>query len=435
MSDQPLDLRRSMQLVRRHKIVVVAFAVLGLAGGFWLASLSPPTLTSNALVVLPPTVRNIATQTVIASSDAVLSGALHTIDPGESPQSLRAAVQVKASTPYILSISAQGKTAAQAERITNAVANSYVAFVKSANSPGSSVEASILQPAMSATGSSPITPWVIYGLLGVLVGSLLGSGVVLAARRRDRRLRDRDDIADSIGIPVLASARVGHPSGAAGWAKLFEDYRPGAADAWSLRKALRQLWLTSVDPADRGTPSGSSLSVLSLSSDPKALSLGPQLAVFAASLGIPTMLVVGPQQDTNATAALHAACAAWPETSGRSRHLWVTVSGQGESVERLRRPDAGLTIVVAVVDGETPRVADTMRATTTVLGVSAGAVTAEQLARVASSAAADSRDIAGILVADPDPADHTTGRLPELSRPAQPRMPTRVTGISTEIRR
>ena len=49
-----------------------------------------------------------------------------------------------------------------------------------------------------------------------------------------------------------------------------------------------------------------------------------------------------------------------------------------------------------------------MRTTVTVLGVSAGVVTAEQLARVAVSAAGDGRQIAGILVADPDPTDHTT---------------------------
>ena len=42
---------------------------------------------------------------------------------------------------------------------------------------------------------------------------------------------------------------------------------------------------------------GFSLAVLSLSSDPGPLALGPQLAVFAASLGIPTTLVIGPQQD------------------------------------------------------------------------------------------------------------------------------------------
>ena len=58
-----------------------------------------------------------------------------------------------------------------------------------------------------------------------------------------------------------------------------------------------------------------------------------------------------------------------------------------------------------------------MRASTTVLGVSAGAATAAQLVGVAVSAAADGRQIDGILVADPDPADHTTGRVPQLTRP------------------
>ena len=76
-----------------------------------------------------------------------------------------------------------------------------------------------------------------------------------------------------------------------------------------------------------------------------------------------------------------------------------------------------------------------MRTTATVLGVSAGAATAEQLARVAVSAADDGRDIAGIIVADPDPADHTTGRLPQPARPAQRRLPTRLTGTATETRR
>ena len=151
--------------------------------------------------------------------------------------------------------------------------------------------------------------------------------------------------------------------------------------------------------------------VFSLSSDPGALALGPQLAVFAASLGIPTALVIGPQQDANATATLRAACTVTPAVpSGRSSHLRVTV-GDHEDVDR--QPGAALTVAVAVVDGQAPRVADTMRTTATVLGVSAGAATAEQLARVAVRAADDGRDIAGVIVADPDSADHTTGRLPQ----------------------
>ena len=97
-------------------------------------------------------------------------------------------------------------------------------------------------------------------------------------------------------------------------------------------------------------------------------------------------------------------------------------------------PDVTLAVVVAVVDGRKPQVPATMRTTATLLGVSAGAATADQLARVALSAVSDGREITGILVADPDSNDTTTGRLPQLGR-AERRMPTRVTGIMTEIRR
>ena len=96
------------------------------------------------------------------------------------------------------------------------------------------------------------------------------------------------------------------------------------------------LGLTDVSHADVSAGGGSSLAVLSLSSDPKALALGPQLAVFAASLGIPTALVIGPQQDANATATLRAACAAPPTVpSGRSRQ-----SAGHRQRSRQRRPAA-----------------------------------------------------------------------------------------------
>jgi hypothetical protein len=286
----------------------------------------------------------------------------------------------------------------------------------------------LLEPATSAAGPTAVKQLVIYVLLGAVAGGVIGVVIALAIGRRDRHLRERDEIADSIGVPVLASVPAQSPRDAAGWTKLLQEYKPGAVDAWRLQKALHQLGLVGVNPADSRAASGSSLAVLSLSSDRHALALGPQLAVFAASLGIRTALVVGPQQDTNATAMLRAACAA-PTTPQRSRNLHVIVVDQGDAGSR---PDAALTVVVAAVDGQNPRVADTMGATVTVLGVSAGAATAGQLARVAASAAADGRDIVGILVADPDPADPTTGRIPQLVRPSRPKMPTRMTG--TEAR-
>jgi capsular polysaccharide biosynthesis protein len=426
MSQQQLDLRRSLQIVRRHWILVGAVAVLGLLAGVGFTMLNPPMLTSQALVVLSPSITDTRTQVVIASSDPVLTGALHSIGPVVSPDGLRSRIQVKSLAYNIISISAQGKTAAQAQATANAVAGSYVDYLGSGRLPGRAVQARVLEPAtQGATGTPlPIHLLVTAGL-GALLGLLIGVIAALAISRSDQRLSARDEIAESIGVPVFASIPVGHPSDTAGWKKLLEEYEPGAVDAWRLRKALQHLGLDL--GLATGDGSGSSVAMLSLSHDRNALALGPQLAVFAASLGIPTALVIGIQQDTNATATLRAACAAPPVPSKRLRNLRITVSEH--NIGRL--PDSVLAVVVAVVDGKTPQFTDVMHTTATVLGVSAGAATAEQLARVAANAAADGRYIAGILVADPDPADHTTGRLPQLTRPAR-RTPAPRTGTATE---
>jgi hypothetical protein len=273
--------------------------------------------------------------------------------------------------------------------------------------------------------------YAIYALVGAVLGGLIGAVIALAISRSDRRLRERDEIANSIGVPVLASFPVGHPSDPGEWTRLLEDYKPRALHALQLRKALQQLEMAAAD-LNFGSENGRwSFTVLSLSSDPGALALGPQLAIFAASQGIPTALVIGPAQDPTVTATLRTACAARFASSKRPRHLRVIVSDGDVEVQR----DATLAVVIVVVDGRNPQVPDTMRTTATLLGVSAGAATADQLARVAVSADSDGREVTGILVADPDSADATTGRLPQLGRRRQRRMPTRMTGIATEIRR
>jgi capsular polysaccharide biosynthesis protein len=442
MSQQALDLRTSMHLVRRRKYLVALVMLVAIAGSGAYAKLHPPMLTSTALVVLPQSAAQsaaannangspdpfTATQEVVAGSNDVLAGAVPNIRPVMSIDALRREIQIGSLTPYVISITAKSKVAADAESAANAVAKSYIRYIGSPNSPVGHVNAQLLESPTSAAGPTAMKQLVIYVLLGAVAGAVIGVVLALAVGRRDRRLRGRDEIADSIGVPVLASVPTESPRDAAGWTKLLQDYKPGPVDAWRLHKALHQLGLVGVNPADSRAVSASSLAVLSLSSDRHALALGPQLAVFAASLGIRTALIVGPQQDTDATAVFRAACAA-PTTPHRSRNLHVVVVDQGDTGTL---PDVALTVVVSAVDGQTPKVADTMGAMITVIGVSAGVATAGQLARVAANAAADGRDIAGILVADPDPADPTTGRIPQLIRPSQPKMPTRMTG--TEAR-
>jgi len=430
MSGQALDFKRSAQIVRRHKILVGVVAALGLLGGIGYTMLNSAAYTSSELLVVSPAV-NISTQSVVVTSDAVLLPVQRGANRGMSLDTLRGRVQAKRVTAQLMSISAQGDSPSQAQRTANAVTRSYAAYVGSASSPVGQVPTRILQPATIGTGTSLPIRIAEAALPGIVFGALIGAIIALAIGRKDRRLRERDEIADSIGVPVVAATEVRHPSDAAGWLKLLEDYEPGAVDAWRLRKALHQLGIAAVNGTEARLGASTSVAVLSLSADRKALALGPQLAVYAASLGIPTALMVGPQQDVNITATLRAACASVPGPSGRSRNLHVTVSDQGDADEL---PGIALTVVVAVVDGEEPRVAGTMRAALTVLGVTPGAVTADQLARVAADAAVHGRDIAGILVADPDPADRTTGRIPQLARSGQHGTPTRMTGTVTETR-
>lgn len=427
MIHEPLDFKRAVQLLMRRKLVLLVAAVLGLVAGGALAVLRPPLLTSQAWVVLQPSVRGgIGTQVVIARSDAVLTQALREAHERMSLQDLRNKVDVESRTSTLLVISATGRTAAHAEDTANAVARGYVSYVgHRGNLPDGPVQARVLQPAMSATGPDRTPRLVGMGLLGALIGAVLAALGILATGRRDRRLRHRDEIADSIGVPVLASIGVDHPSNAAGWRRLIQEYQPGAVDAWRMRKALQYLGLTDLSLTGQQA-GGLTLTVISSSVDRKALALGPQLAVFAASRGIHTALVVGPQQDITATATLRAACTAPPPQPPSRLRLIVT-----DQANAAPEPDIALTVVVTVVDTQAPQVTHLNRTAVAVLGVSAGAATAEQLARAAASAAVGGHDIIGILVADPDPADTTTGRLPQIDRPAHRRRPTRLTGTTT----
>ena len=231
-------------------------------------------------------------------------------------------------------------------------------------------------------------------------------------------------------MPVLASLPVVHASDAAHWSKLLDDYEPGVSDAWRLRNALQYLGLFDPRYPTARHHGGQSVTVLSLSTDKRALALGPQIAAFAASLGVSTVLVIGRQEDASVTATLRVACTAQPPKRGGNLRVIVADHDDPDM-----QPDATLTVVVSVVDGRNPSVAGAAPSTVTVLGVTSGTTTAEQLARVATSAATHGSSIDGIFIADPDPTDPTTGRIPQLVRPARNSQPTRLSGIQTETKR
>ncbi len=419
MTEQPLNLRRSLQILGRHLITLAVFTLLGGLAGAGYVALHPPARASSALVLLPSSTRNIPTQIVIATSAPVLAGAAGSIHPAISLAALDNQVTATITVFDVLSINAQARSTSQAESIANAVARSYVAYTNGPGNRGGRLWAGILRAAIPTPGTSLLAQLLITGVTGAVAGMAAGMVGILAVGRGDRRLRWRDQLADAIGVPVLMSVWVRRPSGPADWAALLADYDPDAADTWRFRRALRYLGL---DDPQAGGSGRFSITVLSFASDQRALALGPQLAVFAATQGVRTELVISPRQD-DSIAALCAACESGV-SPGRPGRLRAIVADHDDPV----LPGAVLTVIVAVMDDERPQLGRLWRTDATLLGVSSGAVTAEQLAQAAAAAATDGRDITGILLADPDPADQTTGRFPQLERPIKNSMPTRMTG-------
>jgi capsular polysaccharide biosynthesis protein len=446
MSQQNLDLRTSIRFVRRRIKLFSGVVALCFLIGAAYGVVTPPALSSSALVVVSDNSASLsspasgsttvdtslATQVVIASSAPVLAAALPEVSPpSTSLSALHGRISVAAvGASDVLSVTATGATSGQAADTANAVANSYIAYVSNSTNPAVHVSAKMLESATPEGGSKLPEHVGLYAMGGALVGAIIGFVICLALGRGDPRLSQRDEIANSIGTPVLASLPVERPADPSSWARLLEEYEPDAVHAYGLSRLLQQLGVT--DYVSGGTRANApSLTVVSLASDPAALALGPQLAAFTSSLGIPTALVVGPQQDLNVTATLRTACVAGAQgalESGRPLRLVVTEDGQ------IGQIGAAFTVVVMVVNGSDPRVQAAPHTSATVLGVSAGGSTAEQLARAATAAAADDREIHGILVANPDPGDQTTGRIPRLT-PVRWALPTRVNGQATEIRR
>ena len=512
MSEQTVDLRSSISILRRHRRALAVVAALGAAAGVCFVLLRPPMYTSAAVVLLPPAqnttgqpvTRDVETDVEIAGSEAVLRPAGKSLSPGMSVRDLSRRVEVTAPTTHVLQIEAHAETPERAEAIAQAVAQSEVSYVSSAatsmtltqqasmsrreedlqasldavneeiaksrsrleevgaGSAEGSAEAtalssltaqqanlilqldnledqaasmqpgagaSIIQDASPARRGELVIWFLVSAALGTTAALALAAIAFLVFERRDRKLAYRDEIADAVGSAVIASLHSKAPHTVAGWTALLGDYSPGTVDAWALRQALRQLVFDDGTRGLRRSDQGgsrlahpSSVTILSLSGDPRGLAIGVQIASYAASAGVRTRLVAG--QGHESAAALWAACQRLRDKDAVRANL--TVDTEAEI-----RGDEEMTVVLAVLDTQEPHLlpwAESSEAT--VLAVASGAATAEDLARAAVTADDAGSRIDGVVVADPDNLDRTTGRLLQRERALQVPLPIRTTGVA-----
>ncbi len=229
-------------------------------------------------------------------------------------------------------------------------------------------------------------------------------------------MRLRDDIAAAAGAPVVASIATRRPRNASDWLALLENYEPSADESWSLTRVLRGAL------AADGTPPVH-LTVVTLPSDTDAVALGPQIAAFAAASGVETLLVIVGRDP--AIDSLRQACDdanGSPERTpwrGRGRRRagrlvranLSIVAAMPSEFEDLTAPRLIVTAAVADV----PTLDDDGHASIGLIGVTAGVATPERIA-AAAAASVGRQQLAGVIIANPDPHDGTAGLVHDHAR-------------------
>jgi hypothetical protein len=175
------DLRRSISIIRRSGALAGIAIVVGVLAGAAFAAFSPVTFTSTALVMLPRS--DVTTAVVVARSDPVLVGGLLRGSPAASVNALRSEVRLETLPGDVLSVRATARTAAQAEATANAVADSYIGYIRSPGSSAVQVQEQLLDPATTATGLTLPAQVLVGAALGLAAGALTGATAAVATRR------------------------------------------------------------------------------------------------------------------------------------------------------------------------------------------------------------------------------------------------------------
>ena len=458
MSEQIVDPRSAWAVLRRNRRALAVALVLGALAAGVPAFFVPGKYTSTSEVLFPAVpvsateqsaAFDIDTQVLIAGSDVVTGPAGAALRPPLSAPQVDSRIKISAPTANVVRISAVGATRAEAEALAGAVAAADVEY--------SGGGAAVIQRASPGVRTPLVTRAALLAALGAGVALLVTALILVRRGRRERALRSRDQIAEALGVPVVASLRSRAPRTAAGWASLLQSYAPDRQEMWTLRQLLRLVTPGtpgSLAAVPAGGPRPTTVVVVTLSDDHAALAVGPQLAAFAASSGAVTRLDIAAAPPGSA-AALRAASSRFTGGAGPRPGLSVDVrkdmekaqlvgvldpaTGDGGRLQapaadprNVERADPGdLVVCLAVTDRQRPDLG-LLGATdaVTLLAVTSGAGTADDLARVAVAADDAGHSLAGIVVADPDPLDRTSGRLAPADRGQHLPMPSRVTGAA-----
>jgi len=216
-----MESRSLLRLVRYHWAVVVVCLVLGAIGGWGAGQLMPREYTASADVFVTVTggsnTGEIAQSTnfsqqqarnfsAIATREVVLAPVIESLDLDMTIRELRRQVASSVGlNTSIITISATDDSPGRAAAIANSVAT-YLAQVVPALTPrvqgDSPVRLQVIESAMApAQPSSPNVPLLL--IVGLLLGAITATVVVVVRGVLDARVRSEDQLAAIAGVPVL----------------------------------------------------------------------------------------------------------------------------------------------------------------------------------------------------------------------------------------
>jgi capsular polysaccharide biosynthesis protein len=411
MTEPPLDLRASAAVLRRGWVAILVIAIIGLCAGIGYGLVGRSQSSAVALVLVPPQFSNgssdptneMATQTLIAMSSQILTPASESLNPPVPFTKLKVTATSPANT-NILRIQVHAPSYKQAVQMANAVATGYIQYVgRYGVISGKPI---LLQPASTAMPAATTSRLNKSGPIGLAAGLLVGVIVVYVRAKGDCRLRRRDEIADALGLPVLAAIEAGRYKSVTEWTRFLENYEPSPTSLWNLRRVLNYM-LRDHYQAEV------TIRIVSYADDESALAAGPQLAMAAAELGISARIEPGMQE---ALAPLRAACAqlkrsGYIERSSPPdvhdddpwRRMWDTRNQASIGSE--------FTISILTLERSIPEWSPF--AGRSILAISAGTAVADELARLALAAAEGGGEIEGIILVNPEPGDGGAGVVPD----------------------
>jgi capsular exopolysaccharide synthesis family protein len=273
-----VDLRRLVRIVRKSWTLILAFALLGLAGGAIASLLMPVQYQASTklyvTVVIAPgsttgdlvqgnnfTAQKVASYVGVVTSARVLDPVISDLKLDTNAEDLARDVTATVEPlSVVIEIKALADTPAAAADLSSSVASSFSNVVvnqleKPVDGSASPVKVEVLQPAVAP--ETPAQPIVLLNLaLGLALGLAVGLIVAIVIGLSDRRIHTRADLARVTRLPVLgaittdARARRRPLIGT-------ENARGARAEAFrALRTNLESAPLRSAAPTGRGSRMG-----------------------------------------------------------------------------------------------------------------------------------------------------------------------------------